>query len=70
MGRCFTAATEHLTPAVVNSNKIYKLHYGEIRGNVLRPPQRLTPAVVNLNKIYKLHYGEVRGDVLRPPHNA
>ena len=40
-GETFYGPPQRLTPAVVNLNKIYKLHYGEVRGDVLRPPTTL-----------------------------
>ena len=36
---------------ISNGQKIYNLHFDDVRGDVLRPPQSLTPAAVKIKLV-------------------
>ena len=42
-----------MSPVIPKDQKIYNLHYDDVRGDVLRPPYGTNPAAVNIKYVLK-----------------
>ena len=48
-----------MRPMIPKDQKIYYLHYDDVRGDVLRPAQGTTPAAANRKLFKQIFYGIV-----------